>query len=97
MAVQDGFIESFNGRLRDECLNEMLFSSLAHARHVLAAWKDDYNHAQPHLTPAEATTKAGTQAGLGHAPAPLAITARFGHQNHKGLHPLPEGTPVSGH
>ncbi len=36
--MQNGFVESFNGRLRDECLNETLFTSLAHARFVLAAW-----------------------------------------------------------
>ena len=47
-AQQNGFIESFNGRLRDELLNETLFTSLAHARAVLAAWKDDYNTVRPH-------------------------------------------------
>ena len=41
-------MESFNGRLRDELLNETLFNSLAHARPVLAAWKDDYNTVRPH-------------------------------------------------
>ena len=41
---QNGFIESFNARLRDECLNETIFTSLAHARQVLAAWRHDYNH-----------------------------------------------------
>jgi len=45
---QNAFIESFNGRLRDECLNETLFSSLAEARSVLAAWRDDYNRVRPH-------------------------------------------------
>ena len=35
--MQNGFVESFNGRLRDECLNETLFTSLAHARFVLDA------------------------------------------------------------
>ena len=45
---QNAFIESFNGRLRDELLNEMLFASLAHARAALAAWKDDYNNVRPH-------------------------------------------------
>jgi len=45
---QNAFIESFNGRLRDELLNETLFVSLAHARAVLAAWKDDYNTIRPH-------------------------------------------------
>ena len=41
--TQNAFIESFNARLRDELLNETLFTSLAQARAVLAAWKDDYN------------------------------------------------------
>jgi putative transposase len=45
---QNAFIESFNGRLRDELLNEMLFVSLAHAREALAIWKDDYNTIRPH-------------------------------------------------
>jgi putative transposase len=45
---QNAFVESFNGRLRDECLNESLFTSLAHAREVLAVWKDDYNTVRPH-------------------------------------------------
>jgi transposase InsO family protein len=42
---QNAFAESFFGRLRDECLNETLFTSLAHARKVLSLWKDDYNTA----------------------------------------------------
>jgi putative transposase len=46
--MQNGFVESFNGRLRDECLNETLFTSLAHARFVLMAWRHDYNHVRPH-------------------------------------------------
>jgi putative transposase len=45
---QNAFVESFLGRLRDECLNETLFTSLAHARATLAAWKDDYNMVRPH-------------------------------------------------
>ena len=45
---QNAFIESFNGRLRDELLNETLFSSLAHARAVLAEWRLDYNTIRPH-------------------------------------------------
>jgi putative transposase len=45
---QNAFAESFIGRLRDECLNETLFSSLAQARSVLAAWRDDYNRHRPH-------------------------------------------------
>ena len=45
---QNGFIESFNGRLRDELLNETLFRSLPHARTVLEAWRRDYNEERPH-------------------------------------------------
>jgi putative transposase len=46
--TQNAFIESFNARLRDELLNETLFTSLAQVRAVLAAWKDDYNRASEH-------------------------------------------------
>ncbi|QZO02090.1 IS3 family transposase [Chenggangzhangella methanolivorans] len=45
---QNGFIESFNGRLRDELLNETLFRSLPQARAVLEAWRRDYNEERPH-------------------------------------------------
>jgi putative transposase len=40
---QNGFMESFNGKLRDECLNEHVFSSLAEARRLIEAWRIDYN------------------------------------------------------
>lgn len=46
--TQNGKIESFNGKLRDECLNQEWFASLFHARCVLAAWRDDYNTVRPH-------------------------------------------------
>jgi putative transposase len=45
---QNAFAESFIGRLRDECLNETLFTSLAQARAVLASWRRDYNQVRPH-------------------------------------------------
>ena len=46
--IQNAFIESFNGRLRDECLNEYDFSTLADVRQILSAWRDQYNTARPH-------------------------------------------------
>lgn len=46
--MQNGFVESFNGRMRDEFLNETLFHSLAHARHLIASWVRDYNTERPH-------------------------------------------------
>ena len=49
---QNAFVESFIGKLRDECLNETLFTSLPQARAVLAAWQRDYNEVRPHSAPA---------------------------------------------
>jgi putative transposase len=46
--MQNGFMESFNGRLRDECLNEHVFSSLAEARRIIEDWRVDYNAVRPH-------------------------------------------------
>jgi len=62
--AQNAFIESFNRRLRDECLNERLFDSLAAARQIIEAWRLDYNHARPHsslgtLTPIEFVAQQG--------------------------------------
>ncbi len=46
-----GFVESFNGRLRDECLNEHACPSLAAARRIVEAERNDYNDARPHSSP----------------------------------------------
>lgn len=46
--MQNAFVESFNGRLRDECLNEHLFRSLSEARRIVEAWRIDYNTLRPH-------------------------------------------------
>ena len=56
--MQNGFVESFIGRLRDECLNEHLFAGLAESRRIIAEWRTDYNTIRPHtsldgLTPDE--------------------------------------------
>ena len=64
--TQNAFIESFNGRLRDECLNETLFSSLRDARYELSRWREDYNQVRPHsalgnLSPAEFVKKLAQQ------------------------------------
>ena len=60
--MQNGFVESFNGSFRDECLNETLFSTLNHARAEITAWKEDYNRNRPHsslgnITPNEFAMK----------------------------------------
>jgi transposase InsO family protein len=53
--VENGYIESFNGRLRDECLNVEVFFSLGDARRKLAIWFDYYNHHRPHSAMADRT------------------------------------------
>lgn len=56
--VENAYVESFNGRLRDECLNEHVFRTLDEARLIIEAWRIDYNRLRPHsslgnLTPEE--------------------------------------------
>ena len=46
--MQNGYIESFNGKFRDECLNEQWFQSLPQARDCIAEWRKDYNEVRPH-------------------------------------------------
>ena len=45
--MQNSFVESFSGRLRDECLNEHVFTTLAEARWIVEAWRVDYNTVRP--------------------------------------------------
>jgi putative transposase len=45
---ENAYIESFNGKFRDECLNEHWFLSLRHARKLIDAWRQDYNDERPH-------------------------------------------------
>ena len=72
--VQNAFIESFNGKFRDECLNQNWFASLAEARQVIEAWRLDYNTVRPHSslgyrTPEEFAAEIGREKGCGKAAA----------------------------
>lgn len=63
--MQNGLVESFIGRLRDECLNEHLFTSYRHARDLIEDWRIDYNLTRPHsslggLTPNQFATRSTT-------------------------------------
>lgn len=74
--TQNAFIESFNGRLRDELLNEEIFETLADARRRLRLWRQDYNHVRPHsslggLTPA---ARRALELDEGSTPGALATT-----------------------
>ena len=67
---QNAYIESFNGRLRDECLNEHWFTSVAHARMVIEEWRRDYNEQRPKkhlggLPPAVYAARLSSQANPG--------------------------------
>ncbi len=73
---ENGYVESFNGKLRDELLNRELFLSLAEARYVVDEWRLEYNHRRPHSsidwkTPAAfaAATLAGPPVGAAPLPA----------------------------
>lgn len=67
--MQDGFLEGFCDRLRDECLNETLFTSLTHARFVPTGWRQDYNTVRPHSKLGERTpAEIAGQRVWGHAP-----------------------------
>jgi hypothetical protein len=81
--VENVFIESFNGRLRDECLNVEWFSSLRAARDTLARWRDHYNHQRPHSALADRTPAAfaSSHAAVTERFAPISDTAASG-----GLH-----------
>jgi putative transposase len=74
--VQNCYIESFNGRLRDECLNQHWFRNVADARQIVEEWRLDYNRARPHsslggLTPEEYRLRT-TRSGAGvHSPGLL--------------------------
>lgn len=46
--MQNAYIDSFNGRFRDECLNDHWFTTLPQARSTIAAWRIDYNEVRPH-------------------------------------------------
>lgn len=94
--TQNGFVESFNGRMRDELLNETLFHTLDHARLVIAKWAEDYNTARPHSalnyrTPAayaetlQAARGPDAARNISSAPGPLAITAPDGVSNRQTL------------
>jgi putative transposase len=83
--VENGYIESFNGKLRDECLNVEVFFNLADARRKLYLWRRDYNHQRPHSalddrTPAEfaaicscGKVEAATRLPLFHGTATAAV------------------------
>jgi len=81
--IQNAFVESFNGRFRDECLNEHWFTSLADARKTIEDWRIDYNSQRPHSSLGYATPEEFAKLHQGHAPDAVTIIAQSG-QNQTG-------------
>ncbi len=73
--VQNGYIESFNGRLRDECLNGEIFFSLTDTREKLERWRRDYNQKRPHTALADRTPEEFART-LGGRPFALPIVGK---------------------
>jgi putative transposase len=67
--IQNAFVESFNGRLRDECLNQHWFLSLHDARTIIDTWRIDYNTVRPHSALGGRTPDEYAQASMGRSPA----------------------------
>jgi putative transposase len=68
--VQNAYVESFNGKMRDECLNEHWFERVPHARQIIQDWRWDYNEVRPHSslanrTPREFARAAAAPSGAG--------------------------------
>jgi putative transposase len=98
--TQNAFIESFNSKLRDECLNENLFGSLVDAIETIEAWRVDYNTARPHSSIDNQTPAAFAAASVlamqrgetlryprGFAPRPVAQTEPIGSNDERTLVP----------
>ena len=78
--IENAFIESFNGRLREECLSQHWFADLQEVRAALTSWRSDYNESRPHtslggLAPAEYVAKLLAESALEEAFEP-----RFSHR-----------------
>ena len=61
--IQNAFIESFNGKMRDECLNEHWFMTLREARETIEGWRRDYNEVRPHSALGNRTPQEFTDSG----------------------------------
>jgi putative transposase len=73
---QNGYVESFNGKFRDECLNEHWFSNVAEARDIIEEWRVDYNEVRPHSSLNDKT------------PAEFAARLPLGGEEGDALHPV---------
>jgi putative transposase len=98
--TQNAFAESFQGRMRDECLNEHLFFSIRHARAVITGWVHDYNTVRPHSSLGYQTPAAYAEALRPQRPstlrqvessAPMAVAYDAGARNSHPAIPVAAG------
>jgi len=101
--MENGFIESFNGKFRDECLNENWFLDLADAREKIETWRCDYNQVRPHsaldyLTPAEFAQRSAAPSGCARMAPPDEAASSSGESVIAGVvleNPKPEKVSLS--
>src|SRR6266446_6272823 len=101
--MENGFIESFNGKFRDECLNENWFLDLADAREKIETWRCDYNQVRPHsalgyLTPAEFAQRSAAPSGYARMAPPDEAASSGGESVIAGVvleNPKPEKVSLS--
>ena len=91
--VHNAFVESFIGRLRDECLNEHLLSTLAEARLLIEDWRRDYNTLRPHSS--LGGLPPSIYANLGRIPLPALVKPRHGSDGQARTATLPEAVTVN--
>jgi putative transposase len=79
--IENAFIESFNGKFRDECLNEHWFTGLQDARFTIACWRHDYNDVRPHSSLGGLTPAGFARQSAGLRPATPASDPQSGKRN----------------
>jgi len=85
--IENAFVESFNGKFRDECLNEHWFASVAEARALIEAWRVDYNTVRPHSALHGATPEQFANSLCGRSPAQTPARADWNDTKNEDLKP----------
>ena len=87
--IENAFAESFNGKFRDECLNEHWFASVAEARTLIEAWRVDYNTVRPHSALHGATPEQFANSDGGRSPAQTPARADREDQEQRPMNEMP--------
>jgi putative transposase len=93
--IENAFVESFNGKFRDECLNEHWFASVAEAQTLIEAWRVDYNTVRPHSALRKATPEQFANSLCGRSPAQTPARADWKNEDTKNEDPKPEDLSLS--